>query len=173
MTLLGYLFHGGDPPRVIRPLNPNDPERLPEGITKKVLIVGGGLAGLSAGLELVERGYDVTIKEKNEELGGRLMTEEIKVEGQTFHIEHGFHGIKKPFSVFMKPGLDSYVTGLDSTGIIRSNVFCGSLWDTFGTHDLEKLNMRDDSRIIICQWFTFVHIIIYVCFTLTHNYTHD
>lgn len=56
------------------------------------MIVGGGLAGLSAGLELVERGYDVTIQEKNQVLGGRLMTEEVEVQGQTFHIEHGFHG---------------------------------------------------------------------------------
>lgn len=56
------------------------------------MIVGGGLAGLSAGLELVERGYDVTIQEKNQVLGGRLMTEEVEVQGHTFHIEHGFHG---------------------------------------------------------------------------------
>lgn len=91
-AILVYINLGGDPPRLIEPLNPNDPERLPNGVSKKVLIVGGGLAGLSAGLELAERGYNVTIKEKNHELGGRLMTEEIEVQGETFHIEHGFHG---------------------------------------------------------------------------------
>lgn len=36
-----------------------------------ILILGGGAAGLSAGLELVERGFQVTILEANPEVGGR------------------------------------------------------------------------------------------------------
>ena len=37
---------------------------------KKVLIIGGGLAGLTAGTFLTKNGYDVTIYEKNNTLGG-------------------------------------------------------------------------------------------------------
>jgi len=45
--------------------------QLPEGgMAKKVVIVGGGLAGLSATCELLERGCSVTILEKSHNLGG-------------------------------------------------------------------------------------------------------
>ncbi len=37
---------------------------------KSILIIGGGIAGLNAGIELLQNGYDVTIFEKNEEVGG-------------------------------------------------------------------------------------------------------
>ncbi len=39
---------------------------------KSVLLVGGGLSGLITGAELIDRGFDVTIIEKNSSLGGRL-----------------------------------------------------------------------------------------------------
>ena len=49
------------PLRTIQPKNPWDPARLPAGVRRKVLVVGGGLAGLSAALELAERGYEVDV----------------------------------------------------------------------------------------------------------------
>lgn len=39
---------------------------------KSVLLVGGGLSGLITGAELIDRGFNVTIIEKNSSLGGRL-----------------------------------------------------------------------------------------------------
>ena len=37
---------------------------------KSILIIGAGIAGLNAGIELLQHGYDVTIYEKNPEVGG-------------------------------------------------------------------------------------------------------
>ncbi|XP_013419238.1 uncharacterized protein LOC106179957 [Lingula anatina] len=52
----------------------------------------GGLAGLSAALELAERGYDVTVKEKSDVFGGKLFTRRVDIPGLgAFDVEHGFH----------------------------------------------------------------------------------
>ncbi|CAF0759935.1 unnamed protein product [Brachionus calyciflorus] len=75
----------------VNPLNPKDPQSLPTGVNKNVLVVGGGLAGLSAALELAERGYSVTIKEKYKSIGGKLFCKPVEILNQTFYIEHGFH----------------------------------------------------------------------------------
>ncbi len=75
----------------ISPSNKLHPVHLPVGIKRHVLIVGGGLAGLSAGMELVERGYQVTIKEAAPQLGGRLATRTEKLSTGTFQVEHGLH----------------------------------------------------------------------------------
>ena len=39
-------------------------------VVQKALVVGGGVAGLSAALELAERGYDAVLVEKGQKLGG-------------------------------------------------------------------------------------------------------
>lgn len=39
---------------------------------KKIAVVGSGPAGLTVSVELIKKGYDVTVFEKNEELGGIL-----------------------------------------------------------------------------------------------------
>ena len=45
-----------------------------KGAAKKVIIIGAGLAGLSAGYELSEAGHDVTIIEARTRAGGRVQT---------------------------------------------------------------------------------------------------
>ena len=39
--------------------------------TKKVIIIGSGIGGLGTAALLSKRGYDVTVLEKNEKIGGR------------------------------------------------------------------------------------------------------
>ncbi len=41
----------------------------------KILVVGGGPAGLECALSLARRGYSVTLADKNREFGGRLKFE--------------------------------------------------------------------------------------------------
>ncbi|XP_030848106.1 uncharacterized protein LOC115926827 [Strongylocentrotus purpuratus] len=89
LVFLRYL--GSNDPVHIDPVNPTDPIVLPPGVHRDVLIIGGGLAGLSAALELAERGYNVTVKEASPMLGGRLKSTEVDILGETFRVDHGFH----------------------------------------------------------------------------------
>ncbi|MFK7827463.1 MAG: FAD-dependent oxidoreductase [Oligoflexales bacterium] len=74
---------------IIPPINPNAPRTT--AAEKKVLIIGSGLAGLSAALELAERGYNVTIREAAAIPGGRLHTRTERTKVGTFKVEHGLH----------------------------------------------------------------------------------
>ena len=79
--------------------NPTDPPRLPQDVTRRVLVAGAGLAGMSAALELAERGYEVIVRDASDIIGGRLATRRFPVPGlggdgsapEIFAIEHGFH----------------------------------------------------------------------------------
>jgi len=59
---------------------------------KKAVVVGGGLAGISAAMELARRNFEVTLVEASSSLGGKLTGWNIDALGETFPVEHGFHG---------------------------------------------------------------------------------
>ncbi|NTV05046.1 MAG: NAD(P)-binding protein [Chlorobiaceae bacterium] len=61
-------------------------------VSKKVVIIGGGLAGISASRELSRRGFDVTLVESSDALGGKLTGWDLDALGERFPVEHGFHG---------------------------------------------------------------------------------
>src|SRR3954465_13372613 len=58
-------------------------------MAEQVIVVGGGLAGLSAAARLAYRGCDVTLIEKAPKLGGRAIT--IPLKG--FNFNFGAHAI--------------------------------------------------------------------------------
>ncbi|MEK9139168.1 MAG: hydroxysqualene dehydroxylase HpnE [Bacteroidota bacterium] len=58
-------------------------------MSKHVVIVGGGLSGLAAGVDLVSRGIRVTILEQKPALGGRAFSFKDSVTGDT--IDNGQH----------------------------------------------------------------------------------
>lgn len=51
---------------------------------KKVIVIGSGLGGISAAISLAQDGYDVTIHEKNPQIGGKLNV--LKAQGYTFDL---------------------------------------------------------------------------------------
>lgn len=66
------------------------PRFLPQ--PKKVVVIGGGLAGLASAYELSNRGFEVTLLEKSPQLGGKIASWDIQVGDDNFRMEHGFHG---------------------------------------------------------------------------------
>ncbi|MEH0934312.1 FAD-dependent oxidoreductase [Micromonospora psammae] len=86
--LIGVREHvvdpgGGGAPRVPRPVT--------------AVVVGGGIAGVSAAVVLAERGVDVTVLEAAPTLGGRLGAwPEALADGPQFN-EHGFHAFFRQY----------------------------------------------------------------------------
>ena len=60
---------------------PFDPDTLaPAKASKKVLVIGGGVAGMQAAMTAADRGHKVTIVEKTDKLGGLLYFTDIDID---------------------------------------------------------------------------------------------
>jgi isorenieratene synthase len=62
------------------------------------VVIGGGIAGVTAALLLAERGLPVTLLERDAQLGGRLAAWPRTVaDGSRQMVEHGFHGFFRQY----------------------------------------------------------------------------
>ncbi|MBD2663037.1 amine oxidase [Richelia sinica FACHB-800] len=86
----GYSRFSKPKPTIFQPDSLNLPLNL--NTPKRVVVIGGGLAGLACAYELVQRGFMVTLLEKSPQLGGKIASWQIEAAGETFRMEHGFHG---------------------------------------------------------------------------------
>ena len=79
-------------------LNKPDPS-LPLNLkaTKRVAVIGGGIAGISAACNLSERGFEVHLFEKEHFLGGKVGSWQFESNGETLRTEHGFHGFFRQY----------------------------------------------------------------------------
>ncbi|MGQ0572828.1 MAG: FAD-dependent oxidoreductase, partial [Pseudonocardia sp.] len=77
-------------PRVLVAADPARPSQAPSGT--EAVVVGGGIAGVSAAVVLAERGVSVTLLEAAPTLGGRLGAwPHTLPDGTEQVVEHGFH----------------------------------------------------------------------------------
>ena len=92
LGLGGGLWHV-QPRRQTLPL-PHDDGARPElpSAARRVVVIGGGIAGLAAATELAARHFDVTLLERAAQLGGKLTAWTVQALGEEFPVEHGFHG---------------------------------------------------------------------------------
>lgn len=88
--VLGYSRFAKPQPTVFQ----QDSLSLPNQVShpKRVVIIGGGLAGLACAYELSQRGFQVTLLERAAQLGGKIASWSIQVNGEPLRMEHGFHG---------------------------------------------------------------------------------
>ncbi|MCC6297680.1 MAG: FAD-dependent oxidoreductase [Anaerolineales bacterium] len=96
-----------------------------------VVIIGGGVAGLTAALHLAEHGLKPLILEAGERVGGRLSgKDEIKINEWAFPNEHGVHGIWSSYvnlkSMLRRHGvIDELRAAQDEQWIYRNQNFIG------------------------------------------------
>jgi uncharacterized protein with NAD-binding domain and iron-sulfur cluster len=128
----------------------------------KVIVLGGGVAGLSAAHELVERGFEVEVYEKSALVGGKARSV-TKVNSGTggrrdLPGEHGFRFF---------PGFYQHVTdtmrripfGTNLNGVLDNLVIApesavaqeGKPFFTFPTHQPKTI---EDWQLVLHDWFT-------------------
>lgn len=77
---------------------------------KKIIVIGSGFSGLAAATSLAQKGYDVTILEKNNSIGGRARS--FKEQGYTFDMGPSWYWMpdvfEKYFEKFGKKVSDYY-----------------------------------------------------------------
>lgn len=83
---------------------------------EKVIIIGSGFSGLSAACYMAKNGYDVTVYEKNNTIGGRAR--QLKTEGFTFDIGPTFYWMPDVFEKFFN---DFATSPSDYYNLIRLN----------------------------------------------------
>jgi oxygen-dependent protoporphyrinogen oxidase len=89
-------------------------------MSKKIIVIGGGVAGTSAAHTLVGHGYDVTIIERQDRLGGRVRSE--LVSGAAVEMGAGFlsQGYTNLLGLMATTGLDRRLyRAHGSSGIFR------------------------------------------------------
>ena len=93
---------------------------------KKVAVVGAGLAGLTSALILAERGFSVTVFEKENYIGGKVGSWPVKFNpGFSTNVEHGFHAFFKQYynlrSILEKIGADNNLIPIDDYLILTKD----------------------------------------------------
>jgi len=86
-------------------------------LSKKILVIGGGLTGMSAAIEAAKAGYDVTLVEKEPQLGGhaRHWREQLPV-------EHPYDALIPPILQDKIKSLEQYPNILVKTGAVVARV---------------------------------------------------
>jgi 15-cis-phytoene desaturase len=83
-----------DVPRIIKALGGVTPPPPPPAVPKRVAILGGGIGGLTAAHELIDRGFSVDVYEAKSEAGGKACSQFITGTGtngrKDLPGEHGF-----------------------------------------------------------------------------------
>lgn len=125
---------------------------------KKVAVIGGGIAGISAACNLAERGFDVHLFEKNPFLGGKIGSWEFESKGEKLRAEHGFHAFFRQYhnlkDFLKKLGADKHLIPIDDYVIL----FGKNQKQGFkGLDNTPGLNILDLRKHGIFNYLTFIN----------------
>ncbi|MEQ1506216.1 MAG: FAD-dependent oxidoreductase [Myxococcota bacterium] len=137
---------GGYRHQVVTP-DPSLPLRPDRAV--RVLVIGGGLAGLGTASALAERGVQVVLRERNAYLGGKIGAWPIALStGETVTAEHGFHAFFRQYWN-QRAWLDrlGITPGFRSIGDYRIATRSGRMLGFAGTSPVPVLNLLDLARI--------------------------
>ena len=117
-----------------------------------VLVIGGGMSGIAAGIKLSEAGYSYTIVEKNEELGGTWYENRypgVGVDTPSHFYSYSFE-LNPEWSHYHPKGpeIQRYLLGVADRHGVRSNVLfntrvTGAVWDESAAKWHVKLAHKD------------------------------
>lgn len=111
---------------------------------KTVIIIGGGLGGLSAAVSLAQSGFKVSLYEKNNHLGGKL--NRLEQDGFGFDLGPSILTMKHIFNKLFQASevaMDDYIPTVRLEHEWRSFFPDGSIVDLFG--DLEKMQQLNEN----------------------------
>lgn len=94
-----------------RLLEPLYPQMV--GLTKKALVIGGGVSGMTAALGLADQGFPVCLVERQKDLGGNLRRLNRSVEGEDFQAVLTDLKARVLSSPFIDTYLDSEIKSID------------------------------------------------------------
>lgn len=107
--------------QLVNRIDPSRPVRAAPG--HRVAVIGGGIAGMSAAVNLSERGFEVTLMERSRYLGGKVGSWPVTfADGATFQVEHGFHAFFRNYynlrNLLEKAGVDRHYGEIDDYVIL-------------------------------------------------------
>ncbi|MGB7459626.1 MAG: FAD-dependent oxidoreductase, partial [Carnobacterium jeotgali] len=109
---------------------------------KSVIVIGGGLGGISAAISLAQSGYNVSLFEQNDHLGGKL--NRLEQDGFGFDLGPSILTMPHVFEkLFTDSGrkMDDYLSIIQLDQQWRSFFPDGSVIDLYG--DLEKMSREN------------------------------
>lgn len=135
-------------------------ESLPErsAQTKRVSVVGGGIAGISAASNLAERGFAVTLYESNDYLGGKLGSWTFESIGEKLRAEHGFHAFFRQYynlkNFMRRLDIHKHLIPIDDYVILFQD---GKRQGFAGIDNTPGLNILDLRKRGVFNWLTYVN----------------
>jgi len=103
----------------------------------KVIVIGGGMAGLGAAFELLKRGHEVTLYEASPEFGGQVRTFEVGGERLEIFYHHLFQSDTEALAVLGELGLADDLAWIDSNVGLHAG---GRNYPFVGALDLLRFN---------------------------------